>query len=307
HRIEASHHLVARDLGEYRSCADAGAQCIPIDDRFEAALERQLRKGRTAIAIDLHVIRGDAQTDERATHGQIGRLKNVVRVDLLDVCPRDRPREGAAPDLARERHALLLVEHLRIAYASQALARIEDDSSRDHRPGERAATRLIDACRQPGSRKRQSEMDRMSAHVLPRELVASATPGVALFASYVFFTRSRIASAARALASRLSISCTEAKVCTSCSRSARSSWASTAGPSTSGRTSSLKYSGTTCRPTSKFGCAKNGALNSLRRLSRKLVSAPRRYATTMGRLRRSASKVAVPEASNTTSLAAITA
>ena len=50
---------------------------------------------RTAIAVDLHVRRTDAQTDQRAAHRQMGRFENVQRIDFFDVGPRDRP--GDAP------------------------------------------------------------------------------------------------------------------------------------------------------------------------------------------------------------------
>src|SRR5690606_4620658 len=66
--IETRHHLVAGHLCEDGCGADAGAQRVSVDDRLEAAVERQLGERRAAVPIDLHMRRMHTQTDQRSAH-----------------------------------------------------------------------------------------------------------------------------------------------------------------------------------------------------------------------------------------------
>jgi hypothetical protein len=156
--VEADHHRVAPHLGENRRSADADAARIAVDDRFEAAVQRQAHERRTAIAIDLHVRRPHAQAEQRAPHRQVGRLQDIERVDFLDVGPRDRPGQGAAADLDRKLLALLGLDDLGVADAADAPPRVEDHRSRDDRSGQRAAPRFVDAGAQAGGGKIETHL-----------------------------------------------------------------------------------------------------------------------------------------------------
>ena len=110
------------------------------------AVQRQAGERRTAVAVDLHVRRAHAQSEQRAAHRQVRRLQDVQRSRF----PRRRPR----PPTTRAPRARILIassarssrlEHLGIADAADAAARIEDHRGRDDRSGQRSAAGLVDA------------------------------------------------------------------------------------------------------------------------------------------------------------------
>ena len=194
------------------------------------------------------------QAEQRAAHRQVGRLQDV------DACrfPRRRPtrptRPAAPPRIliassSRSSGSITLESR----DAADAPPRVEDHRRRDDRARQRPAARLVDA----GTQARLAARSKLTCAAV-----------IDFAASFVAATRGSLpppARSRRAAASRGWLrKCARARP-----RSARSNCASTAGPSTSARTSSLKYSGTTCRPASRFGCAKNGALKSFKVLSRK--------------------------------------
>jgi hypothetical protein len=144
-----NHHGIARGLCQDRRGADVGTQGVAIDDGLESAVQPQSLQRGTAVAVDLYVSRMDVQAHERAAHRQVRGFEDVEAVDLLDVRPRHCPRQGAATDLDRQLLALLRVDLLGIAHAANALARIEHYRGGDHRPGQRAPPRFIDAGHQP--------------------------------------------------------------------------------------------------------------------------------------------------------------
>ena len=142
----ARHHFIARHLREYRGGTDAGAQRIAVDDRFERAIERQARERRTAIAVDLHVRRTHAQSHQRAAHRQVRRLAGCSACRF----PRRRPMRPTRP---AQRARILIASSARssgsMTFESRMprmrRRRIENDGRRDHRSGQRTATRFIDA------------------------------------------------------------------------------------------------------------------------------------------------------------------
>ena len=91
-------------------------------------------------------------------------------------------------------------EDLRIGDATDRMLAIEDHGGRNHRARERAAAGLVDACREAGLAQIETGLLRIGApHRVPLR----------------WFRNSRMASAARALASRRSVACIAVNVATS--------------------------------------------------------------------------------------------
>src|SRR6185312_7063519 len=88
-------------------------------------------------------------THQRAAHRDEGRLQDVDALDLAHARRADADFNRALPDHQREFIALLEAELFRIVELVAQPARdppaVEDHGGRNHRPGERAAPRFVDA------------------------------------------------------------------------------------------------------------------------------------------------------------------
>ena len=171
------------------------------------------------------------------------------------------------------------IELLRIADAANATARIEYDGGSDDGSCQRTATGLIDARDESGAVEGQTV--RRAGRDGRRHLQSFARLRHATTAILVEFVRllhqldDRVGGARAGVASQRLVDLGESLHEARRDRHAPVAPAAPA-PGRPARTSALKYSGTICRPASRFGCAKKGALNSFKCLRRKLVSQLRR-------------------------------
>jgi hypothetical protein len=98
--------------------------------RIEAAeMQRHL------VPVDQGVLRGNLQFIHGAPHRQQRRLQDVEGIDLLDGRRRDRKGDGTFPDAHRKLFAPFRTQDLGVGQPIDAAVRIEDDGSRNDRPG----------------------------------------------------------------------------------------------------------------------------------------------------------------------------
>ena len=138
--IQIRHDPVARHLGDDAGGRDGHDLAIP----FDHSLCRTGQIGWQAVAINQKVIGPAWKGRDRATHGEISRLKNIERINLCGAGMsdaglrlRDDQRMKPVPRGGREPFGIL--------QTFGQIMRIKAHSGRCHWPGQRAAADLVHA------------------------------------------------------------------------------------------------------------------------------------------------------------------
>jgi hypothetical protein len=140
-RAEVSHNRVARDLGDHTRGGDAEAEAIAIDNRGLWQWEREDRK-----AVDENVVGRETQGVDGGAHRLVGGAQDIDRVNLDGVDNSDGPRDRLIIDqFAVNLFAAFCQKLLRIVEPAMPEFFGEDDGGGYDRPGECAATCLINA------------------------------------------------------------------------------------------------------------------------------------------------------------------
>ena len=234
---------------------------------------------------------GTAQREQRAPHGEHRRLQDVERVDLRGVRPAEAPGEARGADRRREHFTPRGRQHFRVREA--AIGRADRGSPPPRPPGRRAD-------RGPPRRRPPSA----PAPRQSKSACRGSAPAHADARRARQQLEDRVGGSRAGIATQLPVNLREGR--RQLARSGRSSCASTAGPSTSARTSSWKNSGTSRRAGKQVRLREVLGLDEPR-----AAAAASPSAAPPGRRRPSAactsvaSSVAVPDATSTASLAAM--
>ena len=140
--VEFGHAGVSCGLREDRGGRDGGDPGVALHDGGGGSGQPLGR----AVAVDEDELGPDAEPLNGALHGEHRRLKDVQRVDLVDVSPGDAPGERALANERRERLAPRGRELLRVVEALDGTVGIKNHGRRADGARERAAARLVDPC-----------------------------------------------------------------------------------------------------------------------------------------------------------------
>src|SRR5487761_2586295 len=99
-RREAGHQAIANHLGDHRGARDGVDRCIAVHDRVVGAHGGLEPGDRQAVDHDVVV---PAEPGDRPAHREVRGMVDVEPVNLRDGGGTDAHRQGAAPDLGRER------------------------------------------------------------------------------------------------------------------------------------------------------------------------------------------------------------
>src|SRR5690554_3861359 len=134
------HLSVARDLGQYRGCANGWMPGIS----FHHSLVLNMMPGQP-IAVHQQVLRCKWQAIDGATHRQVGGMVDIEFIDLgmARLAHSECKRFGTNLDIKLQ--PALGGQLLRIVQPRNRLHRIEDHRSRNHRPNQRPTPHLINA------------------------------------------------------------------------------------------------------------------------------------------------------------------
>ena len=91
--VQTDHDLVAAHLGDDGRGADRSMSLIATDDGLAFDLPGSEGECRQAIAVNLNIMRFDAETENCPAHGQKRCLQNIQTIDLGPVRPGNRPGE----------------------------------------------------------------------------------------------------------------------------------------------------------------------------------------------------------------------